>query len=86
MSTSKTAASRKKVDRVIATKRKELAAMDDEFFGEMAGVAEAIAALRTALNQVSAALDARLPDSHHVHVRCAERTTSLLSAACIAAE
>src|SRR4051812_31709175 len=59
MSTSKTAASRKKADRVIATKRKELAAMDDEFFGEMAGVAEAIAALRTALNQVSAALDAR---------------------------
>lgn len=58
MSTSKTAASRK-ADRLVASKRRDLAALDDEFFGEVVGVAQAIDALRKALNQVSAALDAR---------------------------
>lgn len=56
---SATTASSKKVARLIASKRKELAALDDEFFGEIVGVAQAIDALRAALKQVSAALDAR---------------------------
>jgi hypothetical protein len=49
----------RKVERLIASKRRDLAALDDEFFGEVVGVAEAIGALRTALNQVSVALNAR---------------------------
>lgn len=48
-----------KAGRLIASKRKELAALDDEFFGEVVGVAQAIDALRAALKQVSATLDAR---------------------------
>src|SRR5450432_2594008 len=55
---SKIAASRR-ADRLVASKRKELAALDDELLGEVIGVAEAIAALRKALSQVGAALDAR---------------------------
>lgn len=58
MSTSKTAASRK-ADRLIASKRKDLAALDDEFFGDVVGVAQAIDALRRALSKLSTALDAR---------------------------
>jgi len=49
----------RKAERLIATKRKELATLDDEFFGEVVGVAQAIDELRKALNQLSAALDAR---------------------------
>jgi len=49
----------KSADRLVASKRKVLAALDDEFFGEVVGVAQAIDALRKALNQISAALDAR---------------------------
>jgi hypothetical protein len=33
--------------------------LDDEFFGEVVGVAQAIDALRTALKEISAALDSR---------------------------
>ena len=33
--------------------------MDDEFFGEVVGVAQAIATLRKALNEISASLDSR---------------------------
>jgi hypothetical protein len=55
---SKTASS-KKVGRLVASRRKELAVLDDEFFAEVVGVAQAINALRAALKQVSAALDAR---------------------------
>ena len=58
MTSSKIAASRR-AERLIASKRKELAALDDEFFGEVVGVAQAIAGLRTALNEVSAALNSR---------------------------
>lgn len=57
-STSKLATSRRG-ERLIASKRKELAALDDEFFGEVVGVAQAIAALRKALNEISASLDSR---------------------------
>lgn len=53
------AATARKAERLIAAKRMELARLDDEFFGEVVGVAQAIDALRKALNQVSAALDAR---------------------------
>lgn len=49
----------KKVARTLAPKRKEIAALDDEFFGEVVGVAQAIAELRKALNQLSASLDRR---------------------------
>ena len=49
----------KQVERLVGSKRKELAALDDEFFGEVIGVAQAIDALRTALKQISAALDSR---------------------------
>ena len=49
----------RRAERLIAAKRKGLAALDDEFFGEVVGVLEAIAALRKALNEISAALDAR---------------------------
>lgn len=49
----------RRTERLIASKRKELAALDDEFFGEVVGVAQAVAELRKALNQVSSALDRR---------------------------
>jgi len=49
----------RRADRLIASKGKDLAALDDEFFGEVVGVAEAIAGLRKALNEISAALDER---------------------------
>ncbi|HYQ42574.1 MAG TPA: hypothetical protein VER11_11425 [Polyangiaceae bacterium] len=52
-------ATSKRVERLVGSKRKELAALDDEFFREVVGVAEAIDALRTALKQISAALDNR---------------------------
>ena len=52
-------ATSKRVERLVGSKRKELAALDDEFFGEVVGVAQAIDALRTALKQISAALDSR---------------------------
>ena len=52
-------ATSKRVERLVGSKRKELAALDDQFFGEVVGVAEAIYALRTALKQISAALDSR---------------------------
>jgi hypothetical protein len=52
-------ASSKKVGRFVASRRKELAALDDQFFAEVVGVAQAIDALRAALKQVSSALDAR---------------------------
>lgn len=48
-----------KAERLVAARRKELATLDDEFFGEVVGVAQAIDELRKALNQVSAALAAR---------------------------
>ncbi|HEX7669747.1 MAG TPA: hypothetical protein VF395_09200 [Polyangiaceae bacterium] len=49
----------KNAARIIASKRKEIAALDDEFFGEVVGVAQAIGELRKALNQLSASLDGR---------------------------
>jgi hypothetical protein len=49
----------RKADRLIASKRKELAVLDDEFFGEVVGVAQAIAELRKALNEISALLERR---------------------------
>jgi hypothetical protein len=49
----------RRADRLIASKCKDLDALDDEFFGEVVGVAEAIAGLRKALNEISAALDER---------------------------
>lgn len=52
-------ATSKRVERLVGWKRKELAVLDDEFFGEVVGVAEAIYALRTALKQISAALNSR---------------------------
>jgi hypothetical protein len=52
-------ATSKRVERLVGSKRKELAALDDEFFGEVVGVVQAIDALRTALNQIRAALDSR---------------------------
>jgi len=52
-------ATSKRVESLVGSKRKELAALDDEFFGEVVGVAQAIDALRTALKQISAALDSR---------------------------
>jgi hypothetical protein len=52
-------ATSKRVERLVRSKRKELAALDDEFFGEVIGVAQAIDALRIALKQISAALDSR---------------------------
>jgi hypothetical protein len=45
--------------RVVASKRKEIAALDDEFFGEVVGVAQAIGVLRKALGELSASLDRR---------------------------
>ena len=52
-------ATSKRVERLVSSKRKELAALDDEFFGEVVGVAQAIDGLRTALKQIGAALDSR---------------------------
>ena len=52
-------ATSKRVERLVGSKRKELAALDDEFFGEVVGVAQAIDALRMALKQISSALDSR---------------------------
>ena len=52
-------ATSKRVERLVGSKHKELAALDDEFFGEVVGVAQAIDALRTALKQITAALDNR---------------------------
>lgn len=52
-------ATSKEADRLTAERRKQLAALDDEFFGEVVGVAQAVDALRGALKRVSAALDAR---------------------------
>jgi len=49
----------RKVERLVAARRKELAALDDEFFAEVVGVAQAIDALRKALSKLSSALDAR---------------------------
>jgi hypothetical protein len=46
-------------ERLIASKREELLTLDDEFFGEVIGVAQAIVALRKALNEISASLDSR---------------------------
>jgi hypothetical protein len=47
----------KKAKRIIASKRKVIAALDDEFFGEVIGVAQAIGELRKALSQLSTSLD-----------------------------
>jgi len=52
-------ATSKRVERLVGSKRRELAALDDEFFGEVVGVAQAIDALRMALKQISSALDSR---------------------------
>ncbi len=57
MATSKIAAS-PSANRLLASKRKALAELDDEFFGEIIGVAQAIDALRKALSEISTALDA----------------------------
>ena len=57
MASSKTASS-KKVGRLVASRRKELAALDDEFFAEVVGVAQAIDALRRALSKISMPLEA----------------------------
>lgn len=46
----------KKAARIIASKRKEIAALDDEFFGKMGGVAQAIGELRKALNHLGTML------------------------------
>jgi hypothetical protein len=55
----KRAGTARKAERLLAARRTELAALDDEFFGEVVGVAQAIDALHAALKQVTAALDAR---------------------------
>jgi hypothetical protein len=52
-------ASSKLAKRTIASKRKEIAALDDEFFGELVGVAQAIGVLRKALGELSTSLDRR---------------------------
>ena len=44
---------------IIAAMRTEIAAVDDEFIGEVVGVSQAIGELRKALNKVSACLDSR---------------------------
>jgi hypothetical protein len=56
---SSTVVASKGVKRLIAAKRKKIADLDDEFFGEVVGVAQAIDALRGALSEVSACLDHR---------------------------
>jgi hypothetical protein len=53
------AATSRKAERLVAARRKDLAALDDEFFAEVVGVAQAIDGLRRALSKVSLALDAR---------------------------
>ncbi len=52
-------ATSRRAERLVAARRKELAALDDEFFAEVVGVAQAIDALRRALSKLSTALDAR---------------------------
>ncbi len=44
---------------VIASMRQRIGALDDEFIGEVVGVAQAIGELRKALSKVSACLDSR---------------------------
>lgn len=56
---SSSAATARRAERLVAARRKELAALDDEFFAEVVGVAQAIDALRKALSKLSSALDAR---------------------------
>jgi hypothetical protein len=56
---SSTVVAPKGAKRRIASKRTEIAALDDEFFGEVVGVAQAIDLLRRALSEVSACLDRR---------------------------
>jgi hypothetical protein len=56
--TSSVATSRR-AERLVGARRKELAALDDEFFAEVVGVAQAIDALRKALSELSSAIDAR---------------------------
>ncbi|HKY40311.1 MAG TPA: hypothetical protein VJN18_30465 [Polyangiaceae bacterium] len=53
------AAPSRKAERLVASRRNELAALDDEFFAEVVGVAQAIDALRRALSKISMALDTR---------------------------
>jgi hypothetical protein len=45
--------------RLVASKRKDITALDNEFFGEVVGVAQAVGALRKALSELSASLDGR---------------------------
>jgi hypothetical protein len=52
-------ATSRKAERLVAARRKELAALDDEFFAGVVGVAQAIDALRKALRKLSSTLDAR---------------------------
>jgi hypothetical protein len=44
---------------VVAAARERIATLDDEFFGEMVGVSQAIDELRKALDRVEACLDSR---------------------------
>jgi hypothetical protein len=52
-------ATSRRAERLVAARRKELAASDDEFFAGVGGVAQAIDALRKALSKLSSALDGR---------------------------
>jgi hypothetical protein len=52
-------ATSRRAERLVAARRKELAASDDEFFAGVGGVAQAIDALRKALSKLNSALDAR---------------------------
>ena len=56
---SSSAATSRKAEQLVASRRRELAALDDGFFAEVVGVAQAIDALRKALSKLSSALDAR---------------------------
>jgi hypothetical protein len=56
---SSTVVASKGVKRAITSSRKKIADLDDEFFGEVIGVAQAIDALRRALSEVSGCLDRR---------------------------
>jgi len=49
----------KTAKRLVETRRTEIAALDDEFMGEVVGVSQAIGEMRKALDQVRACLDRR---------------------------
>lgn len=70
------AASSKNARQIVASTRKEIAALDDEFFGEVVGVAQAIGVLRKALGERRSNKLRRAPGRAHASVVTRENSSS----------